>query len=274
VTPLLRPGLSYRFSDAIARCPGRSVVRGIRAIDRGPPDFERFLSEHRTYLEAVERAGVKVTLLDALEEFPDSVFIEDDALCLPEAIVMLRPGAPSRTGESWLLASTLRDLSYEVVRCDAAGYIDGGDILITDSTILVGLSGRTDRQGYDWLRAVLGQWDYSVQAVQIPQPVLHLKSECSVLDSETVLATRRLAATQCFAAFRVLPTPEGEEQAANLGRINDTVLVPAGFPATAELIAREGHTVETVPVTQASLLDGGLTCMSLRVPAVAVKNLI
>jgi len=265
--------LSYRFSDAIARRPGRSVVRGIRAIDRGPPDFERFLSEHRAYLEAVERAGVTVTVLDALEDFPDSVFIEDDALCLPEAIVMLRPGAPSRTGESGLLAGALEDLGYEVVQCDADGYIDGGDVLITDSAVLVGLSGRTDRQGCEWLRSVLGPWGYSVQAAHTPRPVLHLKSECSVLDSETVLATRRLAATKCFAPFRVLTLPAGEEQAANLVRINDTVLVPAGFPATAELIARDGHAVETVPVTQASLLDGGLSCMSLRVPAIAAENL-
>jgi len=264
--------LSYRFSDAIARRPGRSVVRGIRSIDQGSPDFERFLREHRAYLEALQRAGAKVTVLDALEEFPDSVFIEDDALCLPEAIVMLRPGAPSRTGEPALLAGVLEDLSYEVVRCDGEVFIDGGDILITDSAILVGLSGRTNRQGYNWLRSVLGAWGYPVEAVNTPRHVLHLKSECCVLDSETVLASHRLAATACFASLRVLTVPAGEEAASNTVRINDTVLVPAGFPATAELIAREGHAIEMLPVTQASLLDGGLSCMSLRIPAVVAEE--
>lgn len=270
---VLRRGLSYRFSDAIVRSPGRSVVRGIRSIDRGAPDFERFLLEHQAYVEAVKRAGVNVTVLDAIEAFPDSVFIEDDALCLPEAIVMLRPGAPSRTAEPEFLAGALEDLAYEVVRFDGDGSIDGGDILITDAIILVGLSGRTNRQGCDWLRSVLDAWGYPVEAVKTPQPVLHLKSECCVLDSETVLASHRLAASGCFKALRVLTVPEGEEPAANSVRINDTVLVPAGFPATGELIAREGHIVTTVPVTQASLLDAGLSCMSLRLPTFGPQNL-
>ena len=256
--------LSYRFSAAIVRTPSRSVVRGIRAIDRGAPDFERFLAEHRDYVRALERAGTQVTVLSALEAWPDSVFIEDAALCLPEGIVMLRPGAPSRTGEAAVLANTLADMGHAVIACEADGFIDGGDILVTDSVILVGLSERTDRRGFEWLKSVLEGWGYPVQAVRTPAGVLHFKSDCSVLDSGTVLATGRLSAAECFVPFRVLTVPRGEEAAANSVRVNDTVLVPAGFPATAELIAREGYTVQTVAVSQASLLDGGLSCMSLR----------
>ena len=56
----------------------------------------------------------------------------------------------------------------------------------------------------------------------------------------------------------------GEEAAANSIRVNDTVLMPAGYPATAEKVFDAGFTVETVPATQAALLDGGLSCQSLR----------
>jgi len=34
-----------------------------------------------------------------LEEFPDSVFVEDPALVFGEGAILLRPGAPSRAGE-------------------------------------------------------------------------------------------------------------------------------------------------------------------------------
>jgi dimethylargininase len=257
-------GFSYRFSNAIVRQPGRSVVSGLRAVDRGKPDFERFRAEHREYVQALERAGLKVTVLDALEAFPDSVFIEDAALCLPEGIVMLRPGARSRTGEAGVLAESLPGLGYEIVHCESDGFIDGGDILVTDSSILVGLSDRTDRSGFDWLKTVLGRWGYVVRAVHTPQAVLHFKSDCCVLDSQTILATERLSGAECFSPFTVLTVPQGEEAAANCIRVNDTLLVPAGFPATAELLAQEGYAVESVAVTQPSLLDGGLSCMSLR----------
>jgi dimethylargininase len=258
---------SFRFSAAIVRQPGRSVARGIRAIDRGAPDFERFRREHRDYVCALQRAGLQVSVLSALDDYPDSVFIEDAALCLPDGILMLRPGAPSRTGEAAALSATLADLGYQVIACESDGFVDGGDILVTESGILVGLSARTDRRGFEWLKSVLQGWDYPLLAVSTPEGVLHFKSDCCVLDGQTVLATHRLSGAECFSPFRVLAVPRGEEAAANSLRINDTVLVPAGFPATAELLEREGYAVETVAVSQASLLDGGLSCMSLRLPA-------
>jgi dimethylargininase len=199
-----------------------------------------------------------------LESFPDSVFIEDAALCLPEAFIMLRPGAPSRTGEPAVLAQELQAMGRAVIHCESTGFVDGGDVLLTDDEVLVGLSGRTDRAGFEWLRAALARYGYAARAVRTPAAVLHFKSDCCLLGSRAVLATERLARAECFAEFEVLAVPRGEEAAANSIRVNDTVLVPAGFPATADLLAGAGYAVETVAVSQAALLDGGLSCMSLR----------
>ena len=259
-----RQGISYRFTHAVTRKPSHSVVRGLRAIDRGTPDFEIFETEHRLYLEALRQAGLKVTTLETCEEFPDSVFIEDAALCLPEGVVMLRPGTPSRTGESAQLVPELAAMGLHIHPNGSDGYIDGGDILVTDSAVLAGLSNRTDRAGFEWLKALLQSWDYKVMAVETPQQVLHFKSDCCVLDSSTIMATSRLAGKACFSGFRVLTVPSGEEPAANSIRVNDSLLIPDGFPETADMLVREGYSVVTVPVSQASLLDGGLSCMSLR----------
>lgn len=256
---------SFRFTAAVVRWSGSSIVNGLRAIDRGQPDIDRFRAEHSAYVRVLERAGLKVAVLPPLEEFPDSVFIEDTALCLPDGTVILRPGAPSRAGEAEATATALAALGHEIRRLGPGdGCVDGGDILVTDKVIMVGLSARTDRAGCDALKNILNEWGYVVQAVATPGNVLHFKSDCSLLDSETILATSRLCGAECFAPFRVLTVPPGEEAAANSIRINDKVLVPAGYPATAELIARADYRVEVVAAGQAALLDGGLSCMSLR----------
>jgi dimethylargininase len=236
-------------------------------MDRGAPDVERFRVEHREYVQALDRAGVRVAVLEALEAFPDSVFIEDDALCLPEGIVILRPGAPSRTAEAARLEPELVALGHAVLDRATEGFVDGGDVLLTDSRVFVGMSARTDRRGCEWLQSVLEPRGYRVQVVRTPAGVLHLKSDCCVLDGETVLATRRLAASGCFESLKVLTVPPGEEAAANSLRINDKVFVPSGYPATADRVSAAGYTVELVSVSQANLLDGGLSCMSLRLPA-------
>jgi dimethylargininase len=270
---MTRTGLSYRFTHAIARTPARSVGNGLRAVDRGTPEADLFKAEHRTYVNALERAGLNVTVLEALEDFPDSVFIEDAALCLPEGAVILRPGTATRTGEAALLDPDLSSLGMEIHPHNSDGFIDGGDILVTDSVVLVGLSGRTNLAGFNGLKSLLETWGYKVVAVETPAQVLHFKSDCCVLDSTTILATSRLSKEACFASFSVLTVPPGEEPAANSIRVNDTVLIPAGFPATAEMLAREGYSIKSVPVTQASLLDGGLSCMSLRFSCSALPAL-
>jgi dimethylargininase len=257
-------GFSYRFSQAVVRRPGSSVIHGLRRIDRGSPNADQFLAEHESYVEALEREGLLVDLLPHSESFPDSVFIEDAALCLPEGTIMLRPGTPSRTGEGDDLAPNLSALGRDIHHLGPGGFVDGGDILVTDSVILVGLSSRTDQTGYELLAALLTVWGYAVRAVHTPDDVLHFKSDCCLLDSKTILATSRLSHADCFASFRVLTVPQGEEAAANSIRINDTVLISSGFPATAELLNRYNYQVREVPTSQAALLDGGLSCMSLR----------
>jgi dimethylargininase len=265
---VIHSGISYRFSKAIARAPARSVVQGLRAVNHGSPSFDVFQAEHMAYLSALQQAGLDVRTLDTLEEYPDSVFIEDAALCLPQGAITLQPGAPSRTGESAVLGPELSRLGMEVHPFDSEGFVDGGDILVTDAAILVGLSSRTNRAGYEWLKSFLAGWGYAVEAVHTPDHVLHFKSDCCVLDSDTIMATSRLSDADCFEPFRVLVVPQGEEAAANSVRINDVVLIPAGFPATADMLNDAGYSLITVPVTQAALLDGGLSCMSLRLSGV------
>lgn len=259
-----REGLSYLFSSAIARLPGRSVTGGLREVDRGEPDFDRYRDEHAVYVAALEDAGLTVTTLPALEEFPDSVFVEDTALCLPEGIIILRPGALSRRGEAAAMATDCLAMGLNVQQLDGPGTVDGGDILVTDREIMVGASERTDSRGFDELASIVRGWGYTIGMVRTPPEVLHFKSDCSVLGPNMILATRRLSGEPCFAAYDVLETPPGEESAANSIRVNGTVLVPDGFPATAALITVAGLEVRTVPASQAALLDGGLSCQSLR----------
>ena len=59
----------------------------------------------------------------------------------------MRPGAPSRLGEAAAMAPELASF-YGVVRhIQGPGFIEGGDILVTEREILVGKSARTDAAG-------------------------------------------------------------------------------------------------------------------------------
>src|SRR4029079_379164 len=98
----------FDFNSAIVRLPGRSVVHGLRAEPGPAPVFDALVAEHRAYVEALKTAGVEVTVLDPLEPYPDSIFVEDPALVFSEAAILLRPGAPSRRDEAQELSAVFQ----------------------------------------------------------------------------------------------------------------------------------------------------------------------
>ena len=255
---------SFTFTRAITRRPGKSVVNGLRAADTGSPDPAQMLLDHAAYVSALKQAGAEVIELPPLEAFPDALFVEDTALCLPQGAVLMRPGAASRAGEVEQMAPTLREQYDTVVALQGPGHVEGGDILTTPREILVGLSERTDRAGVEELAAIVAQWGHSLRIVETPPGVLHFKTDCSLLDGETILSTERLAASGCFADYRVIHVAKGEEACANLIRFNDVIIMPDGFPKTTQILQEAGYTVRCINNSECAKIDGGMSCLSLR----------
>jgi len=253
----------FQFDHALVRAPGASVVNGLRAIDRGAPTLEGVRREHAAYVAALEGAGVSVETLPPLEDFPDAIFIEDPALVFSEGAILLRPGAPSRLDEAAALGPVLRSRFERVLALDQ-GFAEGGDVLVTSKAVFIGLSSRTDATGAEALKVLLAELGKRGDIVATPPGVLHFKTDCALLDEETILSTRRLASSRAFQGFRLILTPGGEEAAANAIRVNDHVFVGDGFPRTIELLSTKGYRVVPLPSTQIALLDAGFSCLSLR----------
>jgi len=251
----------FDFNAALVREPARSVVRGLRANAGPPPSFEGVLAEHRAYIQALRAAGLHVAVLPALEAFPDSVFVEDPALVFSDAAILLRPGAPSRQGEASELAVALASRFARVLTLDA-GHADGGDVLVTPARVLIGLSARTDAAGAAALRGLLASLGRESEVVRVPAGTLHLKSDCALVDEETILTTPAMAGSGLLDDYRLLVAPE--EHACNAVRVNDVILVRDGCPRTRELLARRGLNVVALPTQEIAKIDAGLSCMSLR----------
>ena len=253
----------YDFDSAIVRTPGKSVVSGLRAGGGPDPDYAAMLDEHACYADALRAAGLAVTVLEPLEAFPDSVFVEDPALVFPQAAILLRPGAESRRGEAERLNPALEARFERVLSIDE-GYADGGDVLVTPGCVFVGLSNRTDAAGAANLARLLTSLGLNARVVQTPPGTLHFKSASTLIDDETVLATAELAASGVFDGLRVLTVPDTENAAACVLRVNGVVLAARQFPRTLDLLAKHGLTVVPLAATEIVKLDAGLTCLSLR----------
>jgi len=253
-----------RFNRAIVRRPAPSVAHGLRAHDMGNPDYEGIVAEHQAYIAALKNAGVEVTVLPALSEFPDAIFVEDPALVFTKGAILLRSGAPSRAGEAAAIAPVLREHFDTVLSLPKGGHVEGGDVLVTPDAVMIGLSARTDEAGAQGLISCLETLGINGRIVHTPPDVLHFKTDCSLLSEDTVLCTKRLARSGVFDHLKIILVPDGEEAAANALRVNDVVMVGSQFPKTLEVLAQSGYEIVPLDTRQIGMIDAGLSCMSLR----------
>lgn len=253
----------FEFNRAILRRPGASVVKGLRAGGGPDPVLADVIAEHQGYADALAAAGLELTLLDPLEQFPDAIFVEDPALVFAEGAILLRPGASSREAEGEFLRPTLNALFERVLELPR-GHADGGDVLVVPGKVLIGLSARTDREGAEALAGLLAELGLCAEVVATPSEVLHLKTASSLIDEDTVLATQALTASGVFAGLQVIEVAEGDEGGANVLRVNDRVIAGTGYPRI--LDALDAHGLDVVPLANAAIaaIDAGFTCMSLR----------
>ncbi len=104
------------FTHVVVRTPCRALVDGITSSCLGRPIYEKALEQHNAYVRALQTCGVEITILPPAEEFPDSVFVEDPALCTPHCSIVARPGADSRRGEAERIAPVLARFYRSVPR--------------------------------------------------------------------------------------------------------------------------------------------------------------
>jgi dimethylargininase len=93
---------------------------------------------------------------------------------------------------------------------------------------------------------------------------LHLKSSVNALGDDRLLVTREFAECVELSEFERIVIPADESYAGNSLWVNGHVLVPAGFPATRELIDGLGIATIETQVSEFRKMDGGLTCLSIR----------
>ena len=247
---------------ALTRRPAFSLVNcEVGYVPREEIDLPLAFRQHEAYCRTLRQMGVAVEVLPPEEAFPDSVFIEDNAVIVDELAVVTSMGTPSRQGEPALLLPVLAR-HRRLVTISPPVTIEGGDVLRMGKRLYVGVSTRTNRAGVEALRAIAGPLGYGVTPVET-RACLHLKTACASLDDETLVVNPAWLDPDALGAFRLLHVPVEEPFGANVLRLPGGVLVQASCPLTREMIEARGYVTTCVELSEFSKADAGPTCLSL-----------
>ena len=253
-----------KFSHIIARTPAKSLIHGLTSANLGKPDYQKALDQHNNYIRALQQCDVDITLLPADERFPDSVFVEDVALCTPHCAIITRPGAESRRNETEIIIDTIeRFYPNKVEKITAPGTVEAGDIMMVEDHYYIGLSARTNQEGANQMIAILQKYGLTGSVVTL-EKVLHLKTGLAYLENNNLLAAGEFITKPEFQHLNIIEIPEQESYAANCIWVNDRVIMPAGYPITKAKIEALGYQVIELDTSEYRKVDGGVSCMSLR----------
>ncbi|MFQ3207534.1 MAG: dimethylargininase [Glaciecola sp.] len=251
------------FTRAIVRKPCEAIVNGLTTANLGVPNYVLACEQHQDYVTALQECGLQVTELPALEDYPDSCFVEDVALLTQHCAILTHPSAISRKGEVAYITAALNAFYSSTQAISNKGHAEAGDIMMVGSHFYIGLSERTNLIGANEIIRILSKHGLSGSTVKMKE-LLHLKTGVSYLENNNLLAYGEMMSYPDFAEYSLIEVHEDEQYAANSVWINGTILIPKGFPHTLKAIQQLGYETREIAMSEFQKIDGGLSCLSLR----------
>ncbi len=246
--------MTRQVSPSMGRCE-------LTYLEREAIDIALARAQHAAYERALASLECEIVTLPEEVDMPDAVFIEDTAMVLDEAAVITRPGAESRRVETLAVAQALEEYR-DLIRIEAPGTLDGGDVLRIGRSIYVGSSGRSNRAGIEQMATALAPYGYRVSAVPV-RGCLHLKSAVTQVGPDTLLINRTWINAADFPGYLLVEVDPQEPDGANGLLVGDALIYSVAHPRTRDRLLARGIQVVGVDVSEMEKAEGAVTCCSL-----------
>lgn len=215
--------------------------------------------------------GAEVVLLDPAPGCSTQHYPRDLAFVIDDVFFLARLNSEHRRPE----ADALADLTTKMPKVAPlpAGTIEGGDVMLHDQAVLVGLSEETSRAGADALQSTLDEYGINREVVPVhfaTSGIVHLDDHFNIVAPGTALIHRGVfppAQLRWFADhFDLIDVHDDEAQAVQanvLAIAPGTVVVAAGSDRIADQLTARGIEILTVDYSEVTRIPGSLRCTTL-----------
>jgi N-dimethylarginine dimethylaminohydrolase len=266
--------LIYKPGPAIAGHSDPPAVQHLAPIDHG-----ELTAQLDGVIGAFTSLGVSVNLIEPPEDPSDPVnfnmmFCRDLFFMTPEGAILSSMANETRRGEVGHAARAFAKAGIPVLhRIDEKGRFEGADALWIDRKLVaVGVGNRTNVEGFEQIKAVLGK--QGIDTVPLPstqQRTQHLLGSLQIADRDLALVREGIISPEIliFLAkhdYRVVRIPENPEvrnrQAMNIVTVAPRrIIMTDNCPETRKIYLEAGIEVAAeLPISQLIHGAGGLAC--------------
>lgn len=248
----LRAALIVRPSPALASV--RPVYGESNAI------AERAAEQFSVFMKRLAAHGVTTTIVEPDVSTPLGALCADAAVIFAGGAFLMRPSDLQRRAEVAAVEAALTRAGVPVVgRIEAPGLLDGGDVLLADDAVYLGVPrARRDESGIplfshgnalgrEQLAAHAASIGLRIIEVTINADVRRLRSVAAFIDSGTALCAPGVLDLRAFEGRRVLEVPRGEDYGAGVLTLGPgRVLANLRFRQTLPLLRKAKIAVDAI----------------------------
>jgi len=254
---------------AIVCLPSDALNRGLKMKYLGEVNVNEAKKQHKTYCAALKHLEFKIIEMPANSNYPDSVFVEDPAVIINDLLVTTRLRRKERSGEENALRASLSPFFSRIFKIKEPGFIEGGDVLVTDDQLFIGISHRTNAEGADQLAKIARDYcGYKANIFEIPKHFLHLKGGASfhlakdMASRNIIIVTEEMAHNFSGSGYKLLVVPAEERFGANCISGNGEVFIHSGRENARKLFEEAGFVVHELLMSEFEKIDGAMSCLS------------
>ena len=166
----------------------------------GTPNFEQAINDYNKFLNILKSFDIEIHTLPADNKTSlDSIYTHDPCLISNSGVILCSMGKQLRKSEPEMIANYFSSIGIPIAgEITPPGNLEGGDIVwIDDRTVAVGVGSRSNLEGINQLKSILGSDVDTIIPVDLPHwtgpdDCLHLMSNVSPIDSNLFLVYSRL----------------------------------------------------------------------------------
>ncbi len=153
----------------------------------GVPTKEAILKEQKEFWDTLKRLEVEVLVAEQVKEAKGQMFTRDLAFVIGDKIFISNMKKENRKAAINGWESIINQIdSDKVIKVPSNVYLEGGDVLVDNKIVYVGLSERTNTDGVLFLKKILGN-DYTIIPLKLKPKFLHLDVVLTIVNPNLVI---------------------------------------------------------------------------------------
>ena len=235
------------------------------------PEAPVMVQQHQRLVDILREQGVEVELLPPVPGLPYQHATRDVGVVIGDTIVLSNLKEETRRLETQVAEPALQKYGLRVL-VPVRGFVEGGDVVVDNGRLWVGLGARTDERGAEYLDRTFGR-DYDVVPLRFDPKYTHLDTIFGVLSRDHALlyesafepsSLQRIQ--EAYPSIISLSYKEQQNAGANVLCLSpDKLISIAENRSVNERLLQLGFEVVTVPFSEVIKSGGSVRCDTLPV---------